>query len=103
MTKACLLPIALVILAFPVMALASNRANVSASELAHAINEADSQYVPYRQGKISPSDIRNIRCIGPNEEPTEFECKWQQSKGHRWVARKTWLETDSRGWHVMDA
>jgi hypothetical protein len=90
------------VLAVPVSALAANRTKLTPNELARAINAADARAVPYRKAKISPSDIRIVRCIGPDEEPTEFECTWLQHAGHGWVGRKTWLAIDGEGWHVLD-
>jgi len=80
----------------------AKRANISAGDLARAINAADAGSVPYRLASISSSDIRGVRCEGPDKEPTEFECKWWQRSRHGWVGRKTWLAIDSHGWHVID-
>jgi hypothetical protein len=52
---------------------------------------------------MSPADIRAVHCIAPDEEPTEFECKWEQRTKGGWVKRTTWLAIDGNGWHVMDA
>jgi hypothetical protein len=82
--------------------LAANHAKVTPRELARAIAQADHQSVPYLQGTISPSDIRVIRCVAPDEEPTEFECAWQQRTRAGWVKRQTWLAIDGTGWHVID-
>lgn len=82
---------------------ASVRATVTPQELAAAINKADAQLVPYRKSNMSPGDIRAVRCTAPDEEPTEFECKWQQHIERGWVNRTTWLAIDGNGWHVMDA
>lgn len=84
-------------------ALAVVRATVTPKEFAAAINKADAPLVPYRKTRMSPSDIRAVRCIAPDEEPTEFECKWQQRIRGGWAKRTTWLALDSSGWHVMDA
>jgi len=88
--------------ALPPAAEAVNRAKISAGDLVRAINAADAGSVPYRKAKIFLSDIRTVRCIGPDEEPTEFECTWRQRSPHGWVGRKTWVAVDSRGWHVID-
>jgi len=90
------------VVAFCPAAPASTRANISAGALARAINAADAGSVPYRKAKISPYDIRAIRCVGPNEEATEIQCTWWQRSRHGWVKRKTWLAIDSHGWHVID-
>jgi hypothetical protein len=98
-------PLALVIVAvlsLPSAGLAANRANVSPQELAKAINQADFQSVPYRNSKLSPADIRNVRCVAPDEEPTEFECTWQQRTNTGWIKRQTSLAVDGGGWHVID-
>lgn len=78
------------------------REGVTPQQLATAINQAPPLYVPYRTGKMSVVDVRAVRCIAPDEEPTEFECKWQQRVKERWVKRTTWLVIDGDGWHVMD-
>jgi hypothetical protein len=81
---------------------AANHAHISAQELAAAVNRAGSQSVPYRQGKLLPYDVRSVRCEGPDEEPTEFQCSWRQRTPHGWVKRQTWLAIDGKGWHVID-
>ena len=78
------------------------RATVTPQELAAAINKADVQLVPYRKTRMSQADIRAVRCTAPYDEPTEFECKWQQHIRGGWVNRTTWLAIDGDGWHVMD-
>lgn len=80
----------------------ANTARVSAEQLAGAVNRADSRSVPYRHGKLSPSDVRGVRCIGPDEEPTEFQCNWQQRTGHGWANRETGLAIDGGTWKVID-
>ena len=84
-------------------ALASNRAHVSASEMANAITEVANTPV-YRYGPkpIRPADIRVLKCVGPDEEPTEFECVWERRAAGRWVRYKTWLAIDGKGWQVID-
>jgi hypothetical protein len=79
------------------------RATVTPEELATAINKADAQLVPYRTTRMSPRDIRAVRCIAPDEEPTEFQCEWQQRIKGGWINRTTWLAIDGNGWYVMDA
>ncbi len=79
------------------------RERVTPQELATAINKADALLVPYRIGKMSASDVRAVQCIAPEEEPTEFQCKWQQRIKESWVKRTTWLVIDGNGWRVMDA
>ena len=77
--------------------------SVTPQKLALAINKADAELVPYRTRTISPRDVRMVRCIAPEEEPTEFRCRWQQRTDRGWVGRVTWLAIDGNGWHVMDA
>ena len=90
------------VLALPAMASAENRAKVSPAELARALNHTDGRVDPYLKVKISPSEIRVIECVGPDEEPTEFECSWRQREGRGWVRRSNWLAIDGSGWHVID-
>jgi hypothetical protein len=82
--------------------MAANRADISPHDLTIAINQADSRSVPYRQGKLSPRDVRSVRCLGPEEEPTESQCTWQQRTLRGWARRQTWVAIDGRGWHVID-
>lgn len=84
-------------------AMAVVRATISPKDFAAAINRADAALVPYRTVRLAASDVRSIRCLAPDEEPTEFQCTWQQRTKGRWVARKTWLMVDANGWQVMDA
>jgi len=79
------------------------RRTVTAEELATAINKADALLVPYRKTNVSPGNVRAVRCIAPDEEPTEFQCKWEEHIRGGWVKRTTWLAIDGNGWHVMDA
>ena len=93
---------ALLLLLLPASAVA-NSTRMSPTELAEALNSAGTASVPYLRSKgISPIEIRHVRCVGPDEEPTEFQCSWRQSTRNRWVTRKTWLAIDGRGWHVID-
>jgi hypothetical protein len=80
----------------------ANTAHISAEELAAAVNQADSSAVPYRHGKLSAADVRRVKCIGPDEEPTEFQCSWQQRTPGGWAKRETWLAIDGRTWKVID-
>lgn len=78
-------------------------ATVTPQELALAINKADAALVPYRTKTMSPGNIRAVRCIAPDEEPTEFQCTWQQGIKGGWLKRTTWLAIDGNGWRVMNA
>jgi len=91
---------ALLIAATPASAMVG--ATVTPTELAAAINRADSTLVPYRENPLLAKDIKSVRCVGPDEEPTEFRCWWSQRTGRGWVKRRTWLAIDGKGWHVMD-
>ena len=67
----------------------------SSAELAKAIRESEGRI-------IAAKDIRVLRCNGPKEEPTEFECTWlQRSNGHLKL-QKTWFAIDRDGWHDID-
>jgi hypothetical protein len=90
-----------VLSSLPSAALADHRADVSPEEFAKAINQADPQLVPFRNDKIAPEDIQVVQCVGPNEDPTRFECIWRQHVDTRWIRRRTWLDIDALGWHVM--
>lgn len=58
----------------------------------------------YRYGPnpIRPADVRVIRCVAPDEEPTEFECVWQHQVAGKWVRHTTWFAIDGKGWHVIN-
>jgi hypothetical protein len=77
-------------------------ARVSTQQLSAAVNAASSEAVPYRHGTLSPTHVRRVRCVGPDEEPTEFRCTWQQRTHEGWRNRETWLALDGRGWKVID-
>jgi hypothetical protein len=89
-------------LALAASASAQNRATVSPAELASAVNRSDKLLNPARHRPVLAKDIRVVRCIGPEEEPTEFECTWRHKTKAGWRARKNWLAIDGRGWHVID-
>lgn len=78
----------------PAGAVADTSAHPSAADIAKALAE---QGAPVRA-----ADIRVGRCVGPNEEPTEFECTWSQRSGKVWRKAKTWFAVDGEGWHVID-
>ena len=67
----------------------------SSAELAKAIQTSEGRI-------IAAKDIRVLRCKGPEEEPTEFECTWLQRSSGRWKLEKTWLAIDGDGWHDID-
>ncbi len=89
----------LVLLATAGVASAQNRAVVKPAELTKALNEfAAAMKMP----AVRPEDVRVVRCIGPEEEPTEFECTWKLRTAKGWSTRKNWLAIDGKGWHVID-
>jgi hypothetical protein len=94
-------PLVLVLIA-AAPAAAANRASVSAEQLAAAVNHADGAAVPYRHGSLAAADVRSVRCVGPDEEPTEFQCNWLQRTQRGWIKRQTWLAVDGQGWRVID-
>jgi len=71
------------LLALPSSAQAVNRAEVTPAELARAlIPVASIRAYHIDKTRIRPTDLRILRCVGPEEEPTEFECTWlQRTKG----------------------
>jgi hypothetical protein len=72
----------------------ANSIRVSPKELAGVINRARPSDVHPTADKLSPHDIRRVRCIGPDEEPTEFDCRWEQHTRRGWVKRSTWIAID---------
>jgi hypothetical protein len=90
------------LLTAPSVGLAANSANITRQAFARAINDAQLKSAPYRKVRVSAADIRILRCTGPDEEPTEFECYWRQRTGHGWIRRQTRLAIDGAGWRVID-
>jgi hypothetical protein len=56
----------------------------------------------YRNVRVAPADLRAIACAAIAEEPSEFDCGWEERSGGRWVRFATWLARDGRGWTVLD-
>jgi hypothetical protein len=82
---------------------AVNRTSISRAEFARALRHADPILLGnVNRDEISAKSIRVIGCIGPDEEPTEFECRWQLRTSRGWKEYKNWLAVDGRGWHLMD-
>ena len=94
---------ALALLLFPTGAFAANHARLSASELVRAIKRADPVQVDgIDAAQITISSVRVIRCVGPDEEPTEFECVWQTHGKDGWIEHRSWLAVDGDGRHFID-
>ena len=94
---------ALALLLIPTGAFAANHAHISAREMVAAIKPADPvQLDRVDAATVSVSSVRVIRCVGPDEEPTEFECTWQTRGRTGWISHKSWLAVDGKGWHFID-
>lgn len=94
---------ALALLLVPTGAFAANHARISPEELVFAIREADPvQLEGVDPATITTSSVRVVRCVGPDEEPTEFECVWQARGEKGWIKHKNWLAVDGSGWHFID-
>lgn len=94
---------ALALLLIPTGALAANHARISAREIVAAIKRADTvQLDGVDAAMVSVSSVRVIRCIWPDEEPTEIECVWQTRGKTGWINHKSWLAVDGKGWHFID-
>jgi hypothetical protein len=65
------------------------------AELARAIGQVSKQ-------RLSPQDVRPLRCTELAEEPTEFECRWAQRIAGRWQRFSTYLAIDGSGWTIID-
>ena len=84
-------------------AFAANHVRISPREMVAAIKRADpAQLDGVDADTISHSSVRVIRCVGPDEEPTEFECVWQTRSKTGWISHKSWLAVDGNGWHFID-
>lgn len=91
------------LLAAPTWADAAQVAVVTRSEFARALKAAaPKQLDGVYQRKISAASIQVIRCLAPDQEPTEFECVWIGRTAQGWKKHKTWLAIDGKGWHVID-
>jgi len=87
----------------PASALATKHIRISSSEMLVAVKTADpAQLDGVNVADLSVSSVRVIRCTGPDEEPTEFECIWQTRSKGAWKNHKSWLAIDGRGWHFID-
>jgi hypothetical protein len=90
------------LLSTPAHVSAKNRAQISPTELVQAINAFDTAAMPSTPARLVPSEVRIVRCVGPDEEPTEFQCEWRQRVGNHWVRRTTWLARDGSVWRDID-
>lgn len=89
--------------AVPAGALAANHAHISPSELVAAIKRADRvQLEEVDASHVTVSSVRVVRCIGLDEEPTEFECIWKTHGRNGWIKHKNWLGVEAKGWHLID-
>ena len=95
--------IILVLLALlPVSAQAENRAVIPVEAFVAALKAADATVLPnIDRSRLSAKSVRWVRCVGPVEEPTEFECTWLLRSGHRWIKHRNWLAMDAAGWHLI--
>jgi len=95
--------LAAILLLIPAGAFAATHAQIAPRELVAAIKRADpAQLDGVVVDKVTTSSVRVIRCKGPDEEPTEFECIWQTQGKNGWINHKSWLAVDSNGWHFID-
>jgi len=80
------------------MALAApaRAAEPTAAQLAQALSDYDGQ------GAVLPDDLRAIACEGSAEEPTEYNCRWQQHRGREWSGYSTWLALEADRWTVIE-
>jgi hypothetical protein len=94
---------ALALLLIPTGASGANHARISTREMVAAIKRADqAQLNGVDAATVSVSSVRVIRCVEPDEEPTEFECAWQTRGKTGWINHKSRLAVDSKGWHFID-
>lgn len=95
--------LATALLLAPMGAAAANHARISPRELVTAIKRADPEQLGgVVTATVTTSSARIIRCVGPAEEPTEFECVWQARGKHGWIRHKSWLAVDGKEWHFID-
>ena len=94
---------ALALLLIPTGAFAANQARISARALVAAIKRADpAQLDGVAAATVTISSVRVIRCVEPEEEPTELECVWQARGKDSWIEHKSWFAVDANGWHFID-
>lgn len=92
-----------VLLLIPTAAFGANHAHISLRELVAAIRRADPvQLDGVIVTKLTASSVRVIRCVGPEEEPTELKCVWQTRGKRGWIKQKSWFAVDGQGWHFID-
>jgi hypothetical protein len=76
---------------------------ISLGEFAQAVNDVDGRsFSPPRSGRLSAENVRIVSCSGPEEEPTEFECVWQEQVRDGWIQRRTRLAVDGPRWRIID-
>jgi len=56
----------------------------------------------YAQRTVAPDDLRDIACEGNAEQPTEFNCRWQQRTDRGWSGYSTWLALEADRWTMLD-
>lgn len=84
-------------IAFPALllfAVAVTDGGPTRAELAAALTE--------RGRAVRASDVRIVRCVAPEEEPTEYRCSWRERDGRSWRRRDNWFAIDGSGWRVID-
>lgn len=67
----------------------------SSIELARAIKSHTNQ-------PVQTGNVRAINCSGFPEEPTEFECRWEQLAKGQWRRFSAYLAVDKSGWIIID-
>jgi len=93
----------MVLIAASSTSFATHRARVSRAEFAQALKRADPAFLGKAdRSLISMRSVRVVRCIAPDEEPTEFQCDWQLRTKRGWQPHRNWMTVDANGWRVMD-
>jgi hypothetical protein len=86
----------------PAAVAAKNRVHIAPMEMVAAIKSADPVLLDgVDAAALTASSVRVIRCVGPDEEPTEFECVWQTRSQGRWNTHKSWLAMEGKGWRII--
>lgn len=97
-----LLPVAALAMLLVEPVAAVNRVRITPREMMAAIKRAGrAELDGVDPAKVTIRSVRVVRCIGPDEEPTEFECRWQTRDKGVWKTHKSWLAIDRKGWHFI--
>lgn len=76
---------------------------MSRADFAQALKRADpALFGMIDRSQITVQSIRLVKCVAPQEEPTEFRCDWRLQASRGWRSHRNWMTLDAAGWRGMD-